>query len=127
MREMDARQIARAIAFGSAELGDSRKDRLIEALTTLVIDLLVEVEALRRCQLKEAAYVDAYRDVAEMSHDSSGVMMSIEKVIACFYPDDVAPNRRIWREPLMMQRLGMAPEAIEAFIRHALEVSELKT
>jgi hypothetical protein len=71
----------------------------IDHLAGLVVQLLIEVEALRRTHLDEAhergvvpkdsAYGRAYRAVTELSHNSAGVTSGLDKVLG-YTADELA-------------------------------------
>src|SRR5688500_13223492 len=80
--------------------------RRVEALTILVFDLLAEVDALRQTQATGSAYRDAYRETSVLGHNSSGVSSGWGKLLERFYPREPSADGRVWRESLMMRRLG---------------------
>jgi len=115
-------------------------DQRIEALASMVFDLLMEVEALRAAQLtlgggghdSDSAYGRAYRETAYLTHNSCGPSSGFDKLLSRFYPPDFekqtgTPRReRTWRECLMLQRLGFSTEQIREYKEEA-EEAELFT
>ena len=93
--------------------------RRVEALTTLVFDLLAEVEALRQVVASQPAYGDAYRAACLLTHDAAGPSSGWEKLLDRYYPRQSSTDGRAWRETLMMRRLGFTPAEIEAYQREA--------
>lgn len=100
--------------------------RRVDALTRLVLDLLAEVEALRRAQNGESRYRDAYRETCLLTHDSSGPSGGWEKLLESYYPDERCADGRVRRESIMMFRLGFTPGEVGRFHKEA-EEAELFT
>jgi hypothetical protein len=110
----------------------------VEALIQVVLDLMVEVEALRGALTRlfpdrgagpvpwsanptltasKGAYAAAYVDASYTSHDGSGPSGGLEKILALFYPvRGDAP-----REVLMLRRLGFSDVEIARFLEAAEE------
>jgi hypothetical protein len=105
----------------------------------VLLDLLLEVEALRRTLLSlnagdpdgvRKAYGEAYLSAALLSHNGAGFCDGWEKLLWLFYPEDElggeTPGRgRVWRARLMLERL-LRPgderrEKIKRFIKEAEE------
>jgi hypothetical protein len=131
MRCDNVRDIVRALH--SRENTASR----IEVLSRLVIDLLVEVEALRDALLRltlggasgsvhkgydapchdksltegKGAYPAAYVDAAYVLHNAAGPSGGEEKLLARYYPE----SGDKLREALMLQRLGFTDDEIEGY------------
>lgn len=117
---------------GPGQFGQSREkgpsEEKIEALTAMVFDLLVEVEALRATALKlesgsqgaNSVYGQAYRETAYRSHSSAGPSTGSEKMLGLFYP-----SKEPCRELLMLRRLGFSEEEIHSFQHAALDAETL--
>jgi len=122
------REIIRTLFLGPEE-GAPARDPRTDVLVAMVLDLVMEVEALRAAQLAsnsgshgpDSAYARAYRDTAYLTHNASGPSFGVEKLLSRFYPaeaeeDAVLPRRRrTWRECLMLLRLGLSREQIHAY------------
>jgi hypothetical protein len=132
---MNRPKTAREIALAMSGLGEL-PDR-VAVLSDVVLDLLVEVEALRDalartkaggaarpvhggydlpCTDRElaegkAAYPAAYVDTAFVPHNGAGPSGGIEKLLARFYPTDA----REPREAIMLRRLGFTDAEIARF------------
>ena len=103
----------------------------VALLQRLVLDLLREVEALRRTQLevsraegifpKESCYGRAYRATALMTHDATGLSSGLHKLL--LHWEERLGNR--WTGPLneivMLERLGYSAQEIERYIKEAEE------
>ena len=83
------------------------------ALTHLVIDLLQEVEALRRLamQLNPHEYAEAYKASAELAHNGAGITTGLEKLIALYCSDHESGPREL----LLLQRLGCSSTELRRF------------
>jgi hypothetical protein len=104
----------------------------VDALQGLVLDLLREVEALRRTQLdesqaaglcpKESRYGKIYRDTALLTHNSCGPSDGITKLLE-LWRQDLPPTRHGGglSEILMLNRLGFSPAEIDRYVREAEE------
>lgn len=100
----------------------------IAFLTELVLDLLVEVEALREGQLeaaeaegqrgKDTPYGRAWRRVVELSHNAAGPSSGIEKIFRSWSGSAQDAEGGSGRELAMLERLGYADDEIEAFLEH---------
>ena len=113
--DMSSREIA--CDFFSPDPG-----RRLKILTMVVLDLMMEVEALREAAGSGSVYRDAYRNAALLTHHNAGLSEGWEKVVDRFYPEEEATEGRTWRELLMMRRLGFTPPEIESYQRKALEM-----
>ena len=109
------------------------RDMQSEVLTQMVFDLFLEVEALRSMALNPRAglidiYAEAYRATALTSHCSTGPSDGWEKLLAEFYPSGYeepsgsASGKQVWRESLLLKRLGFTPEELESFKQLAAEM-----
>ncbi|MBL8866628.1 MAG: hypothetical protein JNK93_13800 [Planctomycetia bacterium] len=136
---MNQPKSAREIAWALSGVGDLA-DR-VEALSQVVLGLMVEVEALRDalartkaggtalpvhggndipCTARElvegkAAYPAAYVDTAFVPHNAAGPSGGIDKLVARFYPAD----SREPRETIMLRRLGYTHAEIARFLEAA--------
>lgn len=106
--------------------GDDREAlvRRVQALTVLALDLLAEVEALRQIHIAEPAYRDAYRQTGLLTHDAAGPTSGWQKLLGRFYPRQRAADGRVWRESLMLDRLGAEAADIDVFRREAEEMEQ---
>ena len=75
----------------------------------VVLDLMMEVEALREAATMGSTYRDAYRDTGLLTHNNSGPSDGLDKLLDCFYPPDETSEGYRWRETLMMRRLNFTP------------------
>ena len=94
----------------------------------LTLDMLIELEALREavatCPATREHYRRAYEGTALRAHDASGPTGGAAKIIERFYPEEATTEDgelRNWREALLMRRLGLSPEGIEAWKENARE------
>jgi hypothetical protein len=93
-------------------------DARIDLLVSMVLALLMEVEALREAFLEldsttsgaKAGYSRAYRDTAYLTHNCAGPSGGLDKLLGLFYPQE--PD---WRECLMLRRLGFSEEQIRVY------------
>lgn len=104
--------------FAPAQPEDLQKK--VDTLVTVVVDLLIEVEALRECLATGTKYREAYRKTGLCAHDSTGPSMGWDKVVALFYPADRDDDGRAWREALLLRRLGCTADEIASYRREAL-------
>lgn len=114
MNEPTARDVARALFLPST---DPRQG--FDHLVAVVMDLMMEVEALRRAIASASGYPEAYRSTALLTHDASGPSTGWDKLLHRFYPEDQDARGRAWRESLMLRRLGCSSEDLEAYQREA--------
>ncbi|MBW4642907.1 MAG: hypothetical protein KME23_07915 [Goleter apudmare HA4340-LM2] len=108
-------------------------------LTHLVIELLREVEALRKAQInesqasgilpKDSHYGNAYQQTAYLTHNSAGPTGGIDKLLALWfgYPEQVPQSRygSFLTEILMLRRLGLTEEEIKQYIQKAENLEQL--
>jgi hypothetical protein len=104
-------------------------------LVAIILDLLMEVEALRTAVLasqtetsgKDSDYARAYRDTAYLTHNAAGPSSGLEKLLAQFYPRSLEREGRderqgrAWRECLFLRRLGFTEDEIRAYKEEAEE------
>lgn len=121
MKEMTARDLIRDLFPSGRSVQGAELAGRVEALTTLVLDLLAEVEALRRAQGTKSDYRDAYRATCLLTHNSAGPSTGWEKLIECYYPHQQSSDGRVWRESAMMRRLGFSSTEIDAYRKEAGE------
>src|SRR5687768_10658238 len=119
----------------------------MEVLAALVMDLFVEMEALREAVMRlegvsldaragsylehvhpalALAYVGpvyqkAYLVTAFDTHNNSGPSGGLDKLLARFYPPAADEAGRAWRECLLLARLRLTPSEIAAYKRAAEE------
>ena len=103
----------------------------VRVLTDLVLDLLLEVEALRSALLlaagakgvagKQTTYGRAYRSTALLSHDAAGPSGGWEKLLAVWLGDqEEGPgNGPRLRELAMLKRLGYSEQELKAYVEEA--------
>jgi hypothetical protein len=100
-------------------------------LAELVIDLFVEVEALRSALLlsveakglpgNQTTYGRAYRKTALLSHDATGPSGGLEKLLALWlgdHPNHSQDGLRL-RELAMLKPLGYSDPELQAYIEEA--------
>lgn len=113
-----------------------------EVLGRVVLDLLMEVEALRRavqdlsdragagdagddalagrCGSRgpRTAYAAAYADTACLTHDAHGTSGGWEKLLGTFYGQQSGGDRAPegWRECLMLRRLGFSDQEVAEYM-----------
>ncbi len=117
-------------------------------LVSLILDLFMEVEALREALIKidsrlheptagdefeagsilrlaKSTYKRAYLDVAFETHNNEGEYGGLDKLLAKFYPSSADDLGRTWRECLLLERLGFSPVEIDAYktVAQAAEMS----
>lgn len=112
-----SRRVTLALEFGAPE------ERL-KMVVEMVLDLLVEVEALRTAVIRlsgddASQYRDAYRDAAFLSHNAAGPSSGREKILRLFYPGSAEPDAWGWRETLLLRRLGMSDADLEKYKKEA--------
>ena len=123
----------------------------IDVLAALVLDLFMEVEALRRFAVTldeqrsgrlecprqsghneltlsrdKSAYQIAYVDTAYVTHNNAGPSGGLDKLLTEFYPAAADEMGRAWREALLLERLGFSREEITAY-KKAAEEAEMLT
>lgn len=129
------RKNVREMVFALSGAGDP--PARIAVLSQLVVDLLVEVEALREAVIRlhpvdggapvhggydfpcdesltedKAAYPASYADAAFALHNAAGPSSGLEKLLGRFYPSNGATPR----ESLMLRRLGYSDAGIARFV-----------
>jgi hypothetical protein len=119
MRDATSRSLVRDVLAVGPSADAAAMSRRVEALTTIVLDLLAEVEALRQALAAQPAYRDAYREALLLTHNSAGPSSGWEKLLDRYYPRQASVDGRAWRETLMMRRLGATAADIEAYRREA--------
>jgi hypothetical protein len=101
--------------------------RRINLLTEMVVDLILEVEALRAERVAsasktgDATYAEAYMQTAATAHNAAGVVPSLTKLLIRFYgwqDESAAMDGRPFRELVLLRRLGVSEERLRAFIEH---------
>lgn len=119
----------------------------MEVLAALVMDLFVEVEALREAVMRlesvspdgragshlehvhpalvlasiRTVYQKAYLETAFETHNNGGPSGGLDKLLARFYPPAADETGRAWRECLLLARLGFSPSEIAEYKRAAEE------
>ena len=119
----------------------------MEVLAALVMDLFVEVEALREAVMRlervgpdaragsylehvhpalvlasvRTVYRKAYLETAFETHNNGGPSGGLDKLLARFYPPAADETGRAWRECLLLARMGFSPSQIAAYKRAAEE------
>jgi len=101
----------------------------VEALTELVLALLMEVEALRAglmdesqargVTLKDSPYGRAYRSTALLTHNAAGPSGGVEKLLQRWVSNHTTRSGIALRESLMLIRLGYSQEEIEQYKEEA--------
>lgn len=106
----------------------------VRVLRELVMDLMIEVEALRAAQLARpqsdrAAYRSAYETTALASHNSAGAFGSPLRLLEMWYgTEDLPPSLDedwVRREVALLRRLGATEAEIEEHLRRAAYNSSL--
>ncbi|PSB02293.1 hypothetical protein [Merismopedia glauca] len=135
--------------------GESDQDTRLKVLITLVVDLFMEVEALRESLIEltedrkgsqldtyddseypdesissisrgKSIYQKAYLNTAYLTHNSIGPSGGLDKLLAEFYPSSSSQIRQTWRECLFLERLGFSEEEITKYKKLA-ELAETLT
>jgi hypothetical protein len=123
----------------------------IDVLVSLILDLFMEVEALREAVIKidsrtyepppgeyfelnyqnpilsfgKSTYQKAYLDAAFETHNNGGPAGGgLDKLLARFYPDLADELGRTWRECLLLERLGFSPSEIDEY-KNAAQDAEM--
>jgi hypothetical protein len=128
------------------------KDAHVELLVALILDLFMEVEALREAVIKidkrtfepsigehlevdcqnpilafgRSSYQRAYLNAAFETHNNGGPSGGLDKLLARFYPSSVDDLGRTWRECLLLERLGFSPSEIDEY-KNAAQDAEMLT
>ena len=113
----------------------------VNILVSLILDLFMEVEALREALIKiddsvfepsacdqlelkyqksiltagKSTYQRAYLDAAFETHNNQGAYGGLDKLLARFYPSSADDLGRTWRECLLLERLGFSPAEIAEY------------
>ena len=108
----------------------------VHVLQMLVLDLLREVEALRRTQLeecqakgispKQSPYAHAYRETALLTHDSTGTSTGIRNLLERWEECEGTRHGGSLNELAMLARLGFSAQEIVQYIQEA-EDYEMRT
>jgi hypothetical protein len=119
----------------------------IEVLAALLMDLFVEMEALREAVMRlegstpgaranacfelghsglilacgKTVYQRAYLETTFETHNNGGPSGGLDKLLARFYPPAADETGRAWRECLLLARLGFSPSEIAEYKRAAEE------
>lgn len=119
----------------------------MEVLAALVMDLFVEMEALREAVMRldglrpdapenacfelghsglaracgKTVYQRAYLQTVFETHNNGGPSGGLDKLLARFYPPAADETGRAWRECLLLARLGLSPLQIAEYKRAAEE------
>jgi hypothetical protein len=101
-------------------------ERRLAILSKIVLDLMMELEALRETIASGSTYRDAYRKAALLTHNNAGPSDGWDKLLGLFYRFEESSGDGPWRETTMMQRLGFTPTEIELYQQEAKE-AELYT
>jgi hypothetical protein len=135
----------------SSLFAGSKKNVRIDVLAALILDLFMEVEALREAVIKidertfdppigeyfevnyqssvlsfgKSSYQRAYLNAAFETHNNGGPSGGLDKLLARFYPSAVDDGGRTWRECLLLERLGFSPVEIEEY-KSAAEDAEMR-
>src|SRR5262245_57678030 len=105
--------------------GTAATEERLALLQGVVLDLLIEIQALRAVvadvpELRKR-YAERYREAALLSHNTAGLVTSLEKVIRQFIDVDHGGEGEHREEP-MLRALGVD---IEEYRREAELVSQL--
>ena len=119
----------------------------VNILVSLILDLFMEVEALREALIKidsslleptvdqtesgsilnlaKSTYQRAYLDAAFEMHNNEGEYGGLDKLLARFYPSSADDLGRTWRECLLLARLGFSSAEIDEYksVAQAAEMS----
>jgi hypothetical protein len=113
-------------------LTDSSTDVRVRVLTRMLLDLFVEVEALRTAVsgaggpavhgidpsllAGKSSYQTAYLNTVYLSHNAAGPSSGLEKVLVRFYPSSgqVAPDTL--RESSVLRRIGYSEDEVARYI-----------
>ena len=124
----------------------------VELLVALILDLFMEIEALREAVIKidnqtfepstgehfevdyqnpilafgKSSYQRAYLSAAFETHNNGGPSGGLDKLLARFYPSSVDDLGRTWRECLLLERLGFSPSEIDEY-KNAAQDAEMLT
>jgi hypothetical protein len=110
-------------------------------LVSLILDLFMEVEAMREALIRidsqifenstgddfelnyqnsilsfgKSTYQRAYLDAAFEIHNNEGQHGGLDKLLSRFYPNAADIHGRSWRECLLLERLGFSPMEIAEY------------
>ncbi|HSE33505.1 MAG TPA: hypothetical protein VLA93_18170 [Pyrinomonadaceae bacterium] len=109
----------------------------VNILVSLILDLFMEVEALREALIKidgsllepaadeakggsvlnlaKSTYQRAYLDAAFETHNNEGEYGGLDRLLARFYPSSADDLGRTWRECLLLERLGFSANEIDEY------------
>jgi len=90
---------------------DLSTDERLTLLQGVVVDLILEIQALRMVMADagpslRAAYAERYRKVAALSHNGASVTTGVEKMLMAFIDADGRGEGELREEP-MLRRLGI--------------------
>jgi hypothetical protein len=107
-------EMMRALAGIRQDSAAEAAARRIEALTTIVLTLATETEALRAtlAEIAPEVYADRYRETLLLSHNSAGLVPGEGKILHLFFSDE----RESCPELGMLRRLELSNEEIEAYL-----------
>ena len=104
-------------------------EQQIGALKEIVIDLMMEIEALRSAMIEEAKskgidpkdsfYGKAYRDTGLLTHCAVGPSSGRDKLLTRFISVKTTANGIQLREALMLLKLGYSPDEIAGYANDA--------
>jgi len=113
--------------FREHELGlRNQSDPRVKVLRDIVLDLMMEVNALRdTCwRLSELSseprtYAESYRASALLTHNAAGPSSGTEKLIERFYARDPTSSVKNLRELSFMAELGFSDPEIRGYVSDA--------
>lgn len=107
----------------------SSSDEKIQILTEMVFSLLVEVEVLRKLSLENSKYASLYKETALTSHNSSGAISGMEKILQQWFGEHGIIQNNFSsgqaRESVMLQRLGFSKDDINKFFEECKKLESL--
>lgn len=124
-----------------ALLSARRGNPQLNILVSLILDLFMEVEAMREALIRidsqmfepaagdefelnyqqsilsfgKSTYQRAYLDAAFEVHNNEGQYGGLDKLLSRFYPTAADTHGRSWRECLLLERLGFSPLEIAEY------------
>ena len=120
-----------------AALSTRDVDTRVQLPTGMVLDLFVEVEALRGAMHSrvgtgglhvdeslsagKSPYQASYLNKVYTSNNSAGPSSGMEKVLATFYASRSVEGQPAWRECLVLRRLGFTEEEVARYVQAASE------
>jgi hypothetical protein len=117
--------VGKGLFYRSGSMKAADLSRRIQMLTTVVLDLMMEVEALRETMVRGSNYRAAYREIGLLTHNSVGPSTGVDKLLDLYYPSSATSGGRAWRESLMMQRLGFTQTEMEQYKRDAEDAEQM--